>query len=41
MALGFYPPVQREVIIVTTYETLAIVIMIITLAFSIHIGNHK
>lgn len=41
MALGFYPPLRREVIIVTTYEILAIVIMIITLTFSIHIGNHK
>lgn len=41
MALGFYSPVQREVMIMTTYEMLAIVLMIITLAFTIHIGNHK
>ena len=30
MALGFYPPIQREVMVVTDYEMLAIVLMIIT-----------
>jgi len=27
--------------VVTDYEILAIVLMIITVAFTIHIGNHK
>ena len=27
--------------VVTDYEMLAIVLMIITVAFTIHIGNHK
>ena len=39
--LAFTPPIQREVIIMTDYEILAIVLMIITLAFTIHIGSHK
>ena len=41
MALGFYPPNTREVMIVTDYEILAVVLMIITLAFAIHNGTHK
>ena len=42
MALGFYPPLlQKGVMIMTDYEILAIVLMIITVAFTIHIGNHK
>ena len=41
MALGFYPPIQREVMVVTDYEILAIVLMIITVVFTIHIANHK
>ena len=39
--LAFTPPIQREVMVVTDYEILAIVLMIITVAFTIHIGNHK
>ena len=39
--LAFTLPVQREVMVVTDYEILAIVLMIITVAFTIHIGNHK
>ena len=41
MALGFYPPRTREVIFMTDYEMIAIVLMIITVTFTIHIGNHK
>ena len=40
-SLAFTLPVQREVMVVTDYEILAIVLMIITVAFTIHIGNHK
>ncbi len=32
---------QKGVMIMTDYEMLAIVLLIITLAFTIHIGNHK
>ena len=32
---------QREVIIMTAYEILTIVLMIITLVFTVHIANHK
>ena len=39
--LAFTLPIQREVMIMTDYEILAIVLMIITVAFTIHIGNHK
>ena len=39
--LAFPLPVQREGLVVTEYEILAIVLMIITVAFTIHIGNHK
>ena len=39
--LAFTLPVQREVMVVTDYEILAIVLMIITVAFTLHIGNHK
>ena len=39
--LAFTLPVQREVMVVTDYEILAIVLMIITVASTIHIGNHK
>ena len=42
MALGFSPSYQRggdETM--TAYEIIVIVIAIITLAFSIHNGNHK
>ena len=42
MALSFYPPfLQKEVIIMTDYEIIAIILMIVTLAFSIHNGKHK
>ena len=41
MALGFDPLSTKGVIIMTAYETIVIVLMIITLAFSIHDGNHK
>lgn len=36
-----YPHLQRGVIIMTDYEILAIIIMVITLAFAIHNGTHK
>ena len=36
-----YPPLQKGVIIMTDYEILAIIIMVITLAFAIHNGTHK
>ena len=39
--LAFTLPIQREVMIMTDYEILAIVLMVITVAFTIHIGNHK
>ena len=39
--LAFTLPPTREVIIMTDYEMLAIVLMVITVAFTIHIGNHK
>ena len=39
--LAFTPPIQREVMVVTDYEILAIVLMIITVVFTIHIANHK
>ena len=32
---------QREVIIMTAYEILTIVLMIITLVFTVHIANHR
>ena len=32
---------QKGVMIMTDYEILAIVLMVITVAFTIHIGNHK
>lgn len=41
MAPGFYPPIQREVMIVSDYEFLVVIIMIITLAFTVHNGTHK
>ena len=42
MALGFYPLfLQKGVMIMTDYEMLAIVLMIVTLAFTIHNGTHK
>ena len=42
MALGFYPPfLQKGVMIMTDYEILSIVLMIITLAFAIHNGTKK
>ena len=42
MALGFSPLFsQKGVMIMTDYEIIAIVLMIITLAFSIHNGTHK
>ena len=39
--LAFTLPYKREVMVVTDYEMLAIVLMIITLAFAIHNGSHK
>ena len=42
MALGFYPPLlQKGVMIMTDYEILAIVLMIITVAFSLHNESHR
>ena len=41
MALGFYPPNTWEVIRMTDYEMLAIVIAIISLAFMAHNHDHK
>ena len=41
MALGFTLFVTKGVIIMTDYEILAIIIMVITLAFAIHNGTHK
>ena len=39
--LAFTLPIQREVMIVTDYEILAIVLLIITLVFSIHNESHR
>ena len=39
--LAFTLPIQREVMIMTDYEILAIVLLIITLAFSIHNESHR
>ena len=39
--LAFALFAQKGVIIVTAYEIIVVVIMIITLSFSIHNGNHK
>ena len=41
MALGFCPLFTKGVMLMTDYEMLAIVLLVITLAFSIHSGNHK
>lgn len=41
MALRFDPLSQKGVIILTDYELLAIVLLVITLAFSIHNETHK
>ena len=42
MALGFYPLFhKRGVMIMSDYEILAIVLLIVTLAFSVHNGSHK
>ena len=42
MALGFYPLFyKRGVMIMTDYEILAIVLLIVTLAFTVHNGTHK
>ena len=42
MALGFYPLLyKRGVMIMTAYEIISVMLMVITLAFSIHIGNHS
>ena len=42
VALGFCSPLAtKEVILMTAYEILVVVIMIITLAFGIHNNNHK
>ena len=42
MALGLYPLFsQKGVIIMSDYEMIATVLLIITLAFTIHIANHK
>ena len=43
MALGFFLFwfQQKGVMIMTDYEIIAIVLMIITLAFTIHNGTHK
>ena len=41
MALGFSPPYTEEVIIMSDYEILAIVLLIITLAFAIHNANNR
>ena len=35
MALGFYPPLQKGVIIMTDFEMLSLVIMIIMLVFAV------
>ena len=40
MAPGFSPPLPKEVVTMTDYEILAIVLLVITLAFTIHISNH-
>lgn len=37
--MAFTPPIQREVMVVTDYEILAIVLMIITVVFTIHIAK--
>ncbi len=39
--LAFALFAQKGVMIVTAYEIIVVVIMIITLSFSIHNGNHK
>ena len=41
MALGFDPSFTKEVIAMTDYEMLVIVLMMITLCFTIHQMNHK
>ena len=42
MALGFHPLFhKRGVMIMSDYEILAIVLLIVTLAFSVHNGTHK
>ena len=41
MALGFSPSFTKEVITMTDYEMLVIVLMMITLCFTIHQMNHK
>ena len=41
MALGFAPSFTKEVIAMTDYELLVIVLMMITLCFTIHQMNHK
>lgn len=41
MALSFSPLYKRGVMIMTDYEMLALVLLIITLAFAIHNANHR
>ena len=41
MALGFSPPFTKEAMTMTDYEILAIVLLVITLAFAIHNANHR
>ena len=35
-----FQPIPKEVVTMTDYEILAIVLLVITLAFTIHISNH-
>jgi len=41
MALGFSLLSTKGVMIMTAYEVLSVVLMMITMAFTIHLVNHK
>ena len=41
MALGFTLLSTKEVMIMTDFELLSIVFVVVTMAFTIHIANHK